>query len=119
MSASIQKVGESPKYKAFSTQKWEPSEGRKRRRWEDKEESLESITSTEKGRKNDRNCRQYENAANAIYQHSEGDSNVTHDKHSQLLKAPRGICLIDPGIVIALRLDKPTKTEDFNCQRDE
>jgi hypothetical protein len=79
----------------------------------------ESMTSTEGGRKNDRNPEQFVNAANAIYQHCEGDSNVTDDKELQSAKALRWICLMDAGIVIALRFVKSEKLSDFNCHRDE
>jgi hypothetical protein len=77
------------------------------------------MTSTDGGRMMDSSSVQPENAPKAIYQHSDGNANVTERRHPQLPKAEFWICLTEEGIVIAVSELMHENTAELNSQREE
>jgi hypothetical protein len=77
------------------------------------------MTSIDGGRKMGVNRAQFVNAPEQIYQHSDGNSNVTRQSDSELWNVELWICLTDAGIVIAARDLECENASEFNCQRDE
>jgi hypothetical protein len=77
------------------------------------------MISIDGGRMMDSSRVQPENAPEAIYQHSDGNSNVTERRHSQLQKAEFWICLTEEGIVIVARELRYENACELNSQREE